>query len=135
MQPNEALQRDQLYLSFFVLQDPSFINVKKDLSQALKLNLNSIDEIYELAPSKFLTIRRRVNRAVRHHLIAALVKLQTAICIDFDYCKKRESPATELVELLAKIIAESIPTASIEASALTVLLELLDSLCGCRVAV
>ena len=135
MRANEVLRQDQLTLAFSILQDPSFREVREDLSVALKLPLKSLDEVFQLAPTKFVKVRRRIINAVRHHLTAFLVKLHNEICTEFDYCRKRNLPIAILVEHLAKILEQSIPTASTEAGALTALLCLLDSICGCRVAV
>lgn len=90
--------------------------------------------LYYLPLRDYRSLRRASFRAFRKWL-RSQAQLYQIICVQFDYCRRREQPLAELAKELSKNLAHIFPPPYNDYLAvLLAKIDLLDAFCSCNVA-
>lgn len=92
------------------------------------------NQLYSLSLRDYRSLRRAAFRGLRKWL-RAQAQLHLLICVQFDYCKRREQPMAELAKDLSEKLAHLIPPPYNDyLAALLAKIDFLDAFCSCNVA-
>lgn len=128
-----ALQKDDWALAVEVLSSSDHFSEQRDqLQRKYETYVDDIQKLALLPALEFKTFKRDAIRAVERDLHDINHELYKRLCVDFNYCDRRDMPLARLISYLIGILDVIYGQGAIALAVLITKREYLNKVCNCK---
>lgn len=114
-----------------IVEAPEFSDIRGEIENEHRIALGDLESIIDLPEASFRRLKEAILERVESRVREYNDAIHQKVCVEWDYCNKRESRKVEIAEYIAAVLDIVVTGGAVALAALLLKREYLDKLCRC----
>lgn len=101
----EIMRLEEWEAAFYAIRDSDdMYDLQQELEKDFEIDFDNMEDVKDLPQDTFSDFKKRVTLTVTNHLNSVKDQLYQKVCVEFEYCKKRDTFSAKTLEGLILLL-------------------------------